>query len=408
MNISVCILAHHKPWLLTSSLISLLYQDDLNFELNIIYIKGSIKKNDKLARYKEIENNTKEENFQITNEDKEILEILKNFNFKYKIHYYENSHGLDSAAWYKYIENRFWQKNDYNFFLMEGFIFTNKSVISSFKKFAKKNNPDFVGAGFEKRFFPQQKFLNTVKNKKKFSMMDELHSTMLGEIFEDFNKDENFKLIYEKWGIESKKFSNGYTHYHTPLKNLNFIYKLIFYLNYFIIKKKLFNPFKNIIFISDENNNRYLAPLSNFVKKIYKSNKTNFHIDNSYTYACMCQHIFSKKYLEKLYIFLKKNNLFEITNKPFSASSLEIVWGLMPLCMGFNKWFFDGVYRPRKNFVNYKRLDEDPKNVAKIFNNFHSSVKLKYFNKSLKIYSYKRSLINNFKFLNKYFFYNKN
>ena len=152
MNVSVCILAHHKPWLLTSSLISLLSQDDLDFELNIIYISSDIKKNSKLKTYEDIKCDTEEENKQITKEDKEKLEILENFNFKYKIHYYENSHGLDSAAWYRYIKEKQWQKNDFSFFLMEGFIFTNESVISSFKKFAKNNNPDFIGAGFEKRF----------------------------------------------------------------------------------------------------------------------------------------------------------------------------------------------------------------------------------------------------------------
>ena len=405
MNVSVCILAHHKPWLLTSSLISLLSQDDLDFELNIIYISGDIKKNSKLKTYEDIKSDTEEENKQITKEDKEILEILENFNFKYKIHYYENSHGLDSAAWYRYIKEKQWQKNDFSFFLMEGFIFTNESVISSFKKFAKNNNPDFIGAGFEKRFFPLQKFLNTFKQKKNLTSMDNLHMTMLGEIFDDFCKDENFRTVYDKWGQESKKYINGYTHYHLPTKNLNPIYKIIFYFNYIFIKKKFFNPFKKNIFISDIKNNRYLAPLSESVEKIYSYKNTNYHIDNYFTYACMCQHVFSKNFLNKFFIFLEKNNLFETTNKPFSASSLEIVWGLIPLSLGFNKWFFDGIYRPRKNFVNHRRIDENPKNIARLFNNFHSLVKVKNTKKSIKINFYNKKLNHNFKFLTKYFFF---
>ena len=40
MKLAVCILAHHKPWLISATLISLLLQGHRCFDLHIIYIKG--------------------------------------------------------------------------------------------------------------------------------------------------------------------------------------------------------------------------------------------------------------------------------------------------------------------------------------------------------------------------------
>jgi len=31
---------------------------------------------------------------------------------------------------------------------------------------------------------------------------------------------------------------------------------------------------------------------------------------------------------------------------------------MLPNWLGFEKWFFDGVHRPRKNFMTYKREDD--------------------------------------------------
>ena len=41
MKLAICILAHHKPWLIMSSLISLAMQKNNNYDLHIIYIRGN-------------------------------------------------------------------------------------------------------------------------------------------------------------------------------------------------------------------------------------------------------------------------------------------------------------------------------------------------------------------------------
>ena len=41
MKISIFILCHHKPWLIRSSLLSLFSQDDPNYDLHFIMIRGN-------------------------------------------------------------------------------------------------------------------------------------------------------------------------------------------------------------------------------------------------------------------------------------------------------------------------------------------------------------------------------
>ena len=54
---------------------------------------------------------------------------------------------------------------------------------------------------------------------------------------------------------------------------------------------------------------------------------------------------------------------------PFSATALEIIWGQVPLWLGFEKYFFDGIHRVRKNFINYRRED-DPKGMVEYINRY--------------------------------------
>ena len=94
-------------------------------------------------------------------------------------------------------------------------------------------------------------------------------------------------------------------------------------------------------------------------------------------------------------------------NKPFSATSLEIIWGLYPLIFNFDKWFFNGIYRPRKDFFSYKRIDEQSKNLSSIFNLYNNDVKTISIKEAIKISHFEKKLISNFEFLGDYFFNDK-
>ena len=141
MKISIFILCHHKPWLIRSSLLSLLSQQgEKNYDLHFILIKGSGEnKNNKMHKeYFKVKKIKGEKNNQLSNFDKNIFNEINKLKIKYQIHEFENDHGLDSGAWLKLIKTNIWKKYDYSLFLMEGFLFSSDKVLLSLKKFLKK------------------------------------------------------------------------------------------------------------------------------------------------------------------------------------------------------------------------------------------------------------------------------
>ena len=70
----------------------------------------------------------------------------------------------------------------------------------------------------------------------------------------------------------------------------------------------------------------------------------------------------------------KDTDLYKTLDFPFAGTPYEVIWGFLPAWLGFEKWFFDGIHRVRKNFVNYKRED-DPAGMCRYLN--------AYFNKKI-------------------------
>lgn len=54
----------------------------------------------------------------------------------------------------------------------------------------------------------------------------------------------------------------------------------------------------------------------------------------------------------------------------FAGTPLEVIWGLIPAWLGFEKWFTDGFHRPRKDFVTYQREDY-PAQMALYLNRYY-------------------------------------
>ena len=79
MKLSICILAHHKPWLMMSSLVSLAMQSDHDFDVHVIYIKGNGDNREKKSykEFYEILDRTKDGNPQLSEDNKKILDIVQ-------------------------------------------------------------------------------------------------------------------------------------------------------------------------------------------------------------------------------------------------------------------------------------------------------------------------------------------
>ena len=119
----------------------------------------------------------------------------------------------------------------------------------------------------------------------------------------------------------------------------------------------------------------------------------------------MCQHIFSKTILQKIDHVFNKNDFYKLIEYPFAATPLEIVWGLIPSWLGLEKWFFDGIYRPRKNLINFERIDDHPSKVVKYFNFFHKKqITITTYNNYIKIKYFNKNIGENIKYLGKIFF----
>lgn len=377
MNLGIFILVHHKPWLIKSSLKSLEAQIKpyISYELNFVIIKGNgeCKNKKSYKKYFNLVKKTKERNIMLSNFDKNLNAIINKHKHN-SIIYIENDHGLDSGAWLKIIKKKNYQKYDYSMFLMEGFLFTNNMVLSSISQFIKINRPNFISTGHEKRIILKNliKRLN-INNKK--SLLENYQQSIFDKVFYEFSLTKEFGKIIKNWPKHLKKnglISKGRTENHVPKYNFSLFEYLKIYLRSFMISKKIINPFKQNIYVSDDNN-RYFEPIKRISSKIIKVKETTFHLEkNPYFFGCSCQHIFSKKILDKLNFFLKKNNLFKIINYPFLADSIELIWGLMPSAFNYDKWFFDGIHRPRKNFLNYKR--EDNKNGMKNYLKFYNKI----------------------------------
>ena len=79
MNFAVCILAHHNPWIMTASLISLAMQEPCeDFDLHIVYIQGNGDCSDRESykEYYEIVAKNDQLNVQLTPDDTRIINII--------------------------------------------------------------------------------------------------------------------------------------------------------------------------------------------------------------------------------------------------------------------------------------------------------------------------------------------
>ena len=113
---------------------------------------------------------------------------------------------------------------------------------------------------------------------------------------------------------------------------------------------------KRVLEVNEKGTN--LLPLKKLVNNYEIIDNVVFHDEISpYYFGCSCQHIFSKKFLEKFHEKCEENNFYNIINYPFSGTALEIIWGFFPSLLGFKKWYYDGQHRPRKNFTSLKPED---------------------------------------------------
>ena len=313
---------------------------------------------------------------------------LKKIKRKFNIFKVNNDHGLDSGAWIKIIKSNLWKKYDYCLFLMEGFVFTDIEVLDSLDIFTKKHRPDFISSAHEKRLFNY----NTNKLNKNFK---EKKINSLWNFFLKFKKIKKF--IYQKnyTIIKNKKFKN-ITEHHVGKYQLNLLEKSKLFIKSLLFFRDLIGE-KNSVLISS--NRKYLINEKHIGQKKIKIKKISYHQENNpLFYGCSCQHLFSKKMIADLKKFFKQHEIYNKSKQPYFGEVFEVIWGMLPFLLKKKKWFFSGIHRIRKNFINFKR--EDDSIGMTNYLNFYYKDKIDFFTRNKKIKF--RVIDNRFKYIKNY------
>jgi hypothetical protein len=249
---------------------------------------------------------------------------------------FQNDHNLDSGVWYKFIKTDLWQSYDYVFFMGEGTLLTFGSVITDTLNFCRKNNAHFVCGAQDKRRLPKELFLNLYAKDNPDNKLNVYHDRMTKEVFNIFCRDDAFKKLFDSWGSDFAVTTEN----HVPNK--------WGYIRVNCARKRL----ETLVDFKQEGH-------------------VKFHKENSPEwFGCCCNFLASKEFLEKLSKKIEEYNIHDFIGLPFSADALEVIWGFIPLWLGFDKWFFNGIHRVRKNFVNYQRED-DQKGMVKYLNSYY-------------------------------------
>ena len=365
MKTALCVLIHHKPWLVMSTLISVFMQNDRDFDLHFIFIKGDGKWHNKESykEFFEIIRNSNEDNRQLSDSDNRLLKITSRINHpNVEYHEFENDHGLDSGAWYKFIRKGVWKNYDYLIFLQEGTILTRQTVISAIKKFVKKYDVHFLAAGHEKRMLSKWLLLNYHLRGNNVTDLDRYKNRMLEKGFKKFCKDDKFAYLFQKWPYEEI----GTNQNHVPDVFFPFKEKYRHSKRAYKKGKAVFPIFGKIIY-----EDTYRRKLTDVIDNYIKVGNVIFHKEsNPYYFGCSCQHILSNSFLKCFSEKIEKFGLYDTLDMPFIGASYEIIWGMIPAWLGYEKWFFDGIHRVRKNFVNYKRED-NPMGMCHYLNSYY-------------------------------------
>ena len=200
---------HHKPWLIMSTLITTLAQNYQDFDIYFLHQVGH-GENYYGNKYKEYFDEYYKlvdrygMNQQLDSYDQRTKNAC-NINRPniYQIDF-ENDHGLDSGAWYKFIKKKLWIDYEYILFMGEGALLTTDSVLKDTLNFVSQNNIHFVTGSQEKRRIPKNIFINGFASSKNQTSMSKFHDKMIDETFAHFRRDPDFENVYKDWSSDFK------------------------------------------------------------------------------------------------------------------------------------------------------------------------------------------------------------
>ena len=378
---------HHKPWLITSSVLSThaqLFKDFHTFFLineghERDLSKGKFKneysrfvsirdKNTLFAKSSVLSSAIKGKNTQLDSFDEDVkkfchLETGQSSNISF-----ENDHGLDSGAWLKFIKSGKWKSYDNTLFLGEGSLLARNSSLNELLVALEKDNVNFITGSQDKRFLSRDRWTEGFASEKVKGEMPEFHDEMINKTYEIFLRDPDFQKVYEEWPIG------------LPTTIDNIVPKVwgpSSRLIRFINNDRAYKFLNLIIPSSEDVSSRILRNQElinvDVMKKLKIGNMNLYQEEHIGWYGACCNHLISREALEKLSKKFEEYSIYDVLDLPYSATALEQIWGLMPYWIQEDVWFTDAIHRVRKNFFTYQRED-NAEVIGRYLNRYYTNV----------------------------------
>ena len=431
-RVAIALCVHHKPWLVMSTLISLLLQDEQEWDLHLIYNVGDgacldkpsyrdyreawrvqsgmtpdpAIERDSVVRYEQLAR-TYGVNPKLSPFDERVRRACQLRGIRLHEHVFENDHALDSGAWYKFIRSGQWRNYEYVFCIQEGTLFTRTTALSAALLAAEEVGIHFLASAHYKARAPKQQFLHAYARAERPLPMDCLHDEMVQATFRMFCRDPEFRALFEAWSDEIRPVQQNHVpdlwrnrlwHYLRnaaesdgplpghPLKRrvktaLRDHRELFPRIDEWVARARVALsrvgwanqdhgvPAGRMLHVSAQR-----RPVNQVVDRVVEIRGVRFHLEaGPEWHGCHCNHLFSRPLLERLSERLDRYGLYEVLDLPFAGTALEVIWGFLPAWLGYEKWFFDGLHRVSKNFATYRRED-DPAGMASYLNRYYGGL----------------------------------
>lgn len=388
-RLAIVFCVHHKPWLMMSSLLTLLAQEQREADLFFVYNQGDgVLDRPSYVEYADLAARAGV-NGQLSPFDERVRQVCQLRETPFTELTYDNDHALDSGVWYKFIREGRWRDYDHVLFAGEGLLFAHPRVLSAAVSLATRRNIGFIASGHEKRRVPRDTMIRSYRRGQDPTPMDAFHDRMIEQTFGVFCRDPEFRAIYDRWDssfpvqtehhvpgvsagdVRSRRWRGSVqrrwgTRYLQPdVGGLGGVMReWPDAWDRWRSSEALLAPLRSVP--ADPDALAYEAGGYGVTRpagaaEIDTEQGVTFHrVDAPEWFGCTVIHLLSRSLLERFAERLERYALYEALDLPFAGSALEVAWGFLPAWLGTEKWFTNGFHRVRKHFATYRREDYPP------------------------------------------------
>jgi hypothetical protein len=398
VRLAIVFCVHHKPWLMMGTLLTLLSQDRRDADLFFAYNVGDgASKCDPYREYRQIAERAGE-NRQLSPFDARVREVCRLRGITSFEIEYENDHALDSGAWYKFIRDGRWRDYEYVLFAGEGLLFAHPRALFSMIAFADRRGADFIASGHEKRRLPRATMMCSRRRGQPQTETDAFHDRMVARTFEIFCRDPEFQVLYDRWGSDFEPE----TEHHVPGASAGgewrrrlrgavqrrwgsaYVRADVWWPARFVREAPhAIDRWRSRVRLRAAPDQDAGGPAMRYLgggygarpvdgQEIDCENGVAFHkVTAPEWFGCAVTQLMSRRLLDRFSERLDRFRLYDALDVPFAGSALEVVWGFVPVWLGVDKWFTNGLHRVRKHFATYQREDYPPE-IASYVNRYHA------------------------------------